>query len=330
MARASMARAKRGAIMKLCTFMADGAERLGAVTPHGILDLEACARRADDPPAVRQALVSHHLGGMVAFLEGGETSWAAAAALIPRAVDYPDSLRAPDRVRLRPPVPGARKLFCLAGNYQEHIREGGAPTYRKAETYPYFFMKPPSTVLIGSGEAIRLPRTGQAIDWEGELAVVIGKLGRHIRAAEAERYIAGYSCFNDVSERRLAVPAGRTPREKDRFFDWLVGKWFDTAGPMGPYLVTRDEVPDPHALSLRVRVSGEVKQDANTGQMIFTVPELIEFISRVVTLEPGDIIATGTPAGTGSAQNQFLRPGDVVEVEIGNLGVLTNPVAAEG
>jgi 2-keto-4-pentenoate hydratase/2-oxohepta-3-ene-1,7-dioic acid hydratase in catechol pathway len=191
-------------------------------------------------------------------------------------------------------------------------------------------MKPPSTALIGSGEAIRLPRIGQAIDWEGELAVVIGHRGRHIPAAEAERYIAGYSCFNDVSERRLAVPAACTPREKDKFFNWLVGKWLDTAGPMGPYLVTRDEVPDPHSLSLRVRVSGEVMQDANTGQMIFTVPELIEFISRVVTLEPGDIIATGTPAGTGSARNQFLRPGDVVEVEIEGLGVLTNPVVAEG
>jgi 2-keto-4-pentenoate hydratase/2-oxohepta-3-ene-1,7-dioic acid hydratase in catechol pathway len=316
--------------MKLCTFVVEGTARLGAVTPHGILDLEASARRADDPAAVRQALVSHELRSLLQFLEGGEAARTAAEALIPRAAEFPESLHAPERVALRPPVPGAHKLFCLAGNYQEHIREGGGPTHRKEETYPYFFMKPPSTTLIGSGQAIRLPRTGQAIDWEGELAVVIGQRGRHIRAAEAERYVAGYACFNDVSERRLAVPGERTPREKDKFFDWLVGKWLDTAGPMGPCLVTRDEVPDPHTLSLRVRVSGEVMQDANTAQMIFTVPELIEFISRVVTLEPGDIIATGTPAGTGSARNQFLRPGDVVEVEIEGLGVLTNPVVSEG
>jgi 2,4-didehydro-3-deoxy-L-rhamnonate hydrolase len=316
--------------MKLCTFVAKGTARLGAVTPQGILDVEACARRADDPAEVRQALVSRHLGSALAFLEGGQTAWAAVAALVSRAGEFPECLHAPEQVTLRPPVPGARKLFCLAGNYQEHIREGGGPTYRKEETYPYFFMKPPSTALIGAGEPIRLPRIGQAIDWEGELAVVIGHRGRHVRAAEAERYIAGYACFNDVSERRLAVPSGCTPREKDRFFDWLVGKWFDTAAPMGPHLVTRDEIPDPHALALRVRVGGELMQDANTAQMIFTVPELIEFISRVVTLEPGDIIATGTPAGTGSARGQFLRPGDLVEVEIEGLGRLTNPVVAEG
>jgi 2-keto-4-pentenoate hydratase/2-oxohepta-3-ene-1,7-dioic acid hydratase in catechol pathway len=316
--------------MKLCTFVAEGTARLGAVTPQGILDVEACARRANDPAEVRQALVSHHLGSALAFLEGGETAWVAVADVIAQAGEFPECLYAPDRVALRPPVPGAHKLLCLAGNYQEHIREGGAPNYRKEETYPYFFMKPPSTALIGSGEPIRLPRHCRAMDWEGELAVVIGHRARHVCVADAERYIAGYACFNDVSERRLAVPAERTPREKDRFFDWLVGKWFDTAGPMGPYLVTRDEIPDPHALPLRVRVSGELMQDANTREMIFTIPELIEFISRVVTLEPGDIIATGTPAGTGSARGQFLRPGDTVSVEIEGLGTLTNPVVAEG
>jgi 2-keto-4-pentenoate hydratase/2-oxohepta-3-ene-1,7-dioic acid hydratase in catechol pathway len=315
--------------MRLCTIVIDGEERLGALTPHGILDLASAARREQDAPDVRRGRPEESFMDAVAFLEGGDAARAAAAALIERAGSFAGCLHPVDGVSFRPPVPGARKLFCLAGNYQEHIREGGGTTYRKEETYPYFFMKPPSTALIGSGEPIRLPRIGKAIDWEGELAVVIGRRGRHIREQEAESYIAGYTCFNDISERRLAVPEGRTPRERDKFFDWLVGKWFDTAGPAGPYLVTRDEVPDPHALALKVRVNGELKQDASTGQMIFNVPELIAFISRIVTLEPGDMIATGTPAGVGHAQNQFLKPGDVVEVEIGNLGTLRNPIVAE-
>jgi 2-keto-4-pentenoate hydratase/2-oxohepta-3-ene-1,7-dioic acid hydratase in catechol pathway len=315
--------------MRLCTIVIGGEERLGALTPHGLLDLASAATRAGDAPGVRRALAEGRFGNAVALLEGGEAALSGATALIERAPRFAECLHAADGVAFRPPVPGARKLFCLAGNYQEHIREGGGPTFRKEETYPYFFMKPPSTVLIGTGEPIRLPRIGRAIDWEGELAVVIGRRGRHIREAEAESYVAGYTCFNDISERRLAVPEGRTPREKDKFFDWLVGKWFDTAGPAGPYLVTRDEVPDPHALALKVRVNGELKQNASTGQMIFGVPELIAFISRIVTLEPGDMIATGTPAGVGHAQNQFLRAGDVVEVEIEKLGLLRNPVVAE-
>lgn len=316
--------------MKLCTFIADGRARLGAATPLGILDLQECARRADDPPPVREALVAGQFADALAFLEGGERALAAAESLVQHAAHFPDCLHPPESTPLRAPVPQARKLFCLAGNYQEHIREGGGTTYRKEETYPYFFMKPPSTALIGSGEAIRLPRIGRAIDWEGELAVVIGRRGRYIPAAQAEAFIAGYTCFNDISERRLAVPEGIVPRERDQFFDWLVGKWFDTGGPAGPHLVTRDEVPDPHALSLRLRVNGVIKQDANTAQMIFQIPELIEFISRVVTLEPGDIIATGTPAGVGHARNEFLKAGDLVEVEIERLGVLRNPVVAEG
>jgi 2-keto-4-pentenoate hydratase/2-oxohepta-3-ene-1,7-dioic acid hydratase in catechol pathway len=315
--------------MRLCSFVAGGQTLLGAATPQGILDLLGCARRADDTLEIREALVAGQYNDALAFLAGGEAARGAAEALIARASEFPECLHAPDSVTLRAPVPQARKLFCLAGNYQEHIREGGGTAHAKAETYPYFFMKPPSTALIGSGEAIRLPRIGRAIDWEAELAVVIGRQGRTIPADRAEEYISGYTCFNDISERRLAVPDGRVPRERDKFFDWLVGKWFDTAGPAGPYLVTRDEVPDPHALALRLRVNGVTKQDASTGQMIFQVPELIEFISRVVTLEPGDMIATGTPAGVGHARNEFLKAGDVVEVEIERLGILRNPVVAE-
>jgi 2-keto-4-pentenoate hydratase/2-oxohepta-3-ene-1,7-dioic acid hydratase in catechol pathway len=315
--------------MKLCTFDAGGSARLGAATPHGVLDLLESARRAEDTLEIREALVAGQFGDALSFLAGGEAARAAAETLVSRAAEFSECLHATEGLCLHAPVPQARKLFCLAGNYQEHIREGGGTARAKEATYPYFFMKPASTALIGSGQAIRLPRIGQEIDWEGELAVVIGRRGRHIAADRAEEFVAGYTCFNDVSERRLAVPEGRVPRERDKFFDWLVGKWFDTAGPAGPYLVTRDEAPDPHALALRLRVNGVTKQDANTGQMIFRVPELIEFISRIVTLEPGDMIATGTPAGVGHARGEFLKAGDVVEVEIERLGVLRNPVVAE-
>lgn len=315
--------------MKLCTFDAGGTIRLGAETPRGVMDLLEAARRADDTLEVREALVAGQFSDALAFLAGGEGARAAATSLTSRAAELGECLHATESVCFKAPVPNARKLFCLAGNYQEHIREGGGTAYAKEETYPYFFMKPASTALIGSGEAICLPKIARAIDWEGELAVVIGRRGRNIAAAQAEEYVAGYTCFNDISERRLAVPEGRVAREKDKFFDWLVGKWCDTGGPAGPYLVTRDEVPDPHALALRLRVNGVTKQDSNTRQMIFQIPELIEFISRIVTLEPGDMIATGTPAGVGHARNEFLKAGDIVEVEIERLGVLRNPVVAE-
>lgn len=314
--------------MKLCTFDAAGTTRLGAATPHGILDLLECARRADDTLEVREALVAGQFGEALAFLAGGESARGAAESLVARATEYPECLHPVESACFRAPVPQTRKLFCLAGNYQEHIREGGGTAHAKEETYPYFFMKPASTSLIGSGQAICLPKIARAIDWEAELAVVIGRRGRDISADRAQEHIAGYTCFNDISERRLAVPDGRVPRERDKFFDWLVGKWFDTGAPAGPYLVTRDEVPDPHALALKLRVNGVTKQDASTSQMIFTIPELIEFISRIVTLEPGDMIATGTPAGVGHARNEFLTPGDVVEVEIERLGMLRNPVVA--
>jgi 2-keto-4-pentenoate hydratase/2-oxohepta-3-ene-1,7-dioic acid hydratase in catechol pathway len=314
--------------MKLCSFDSGGTTRIGAATPHGILDLLEAARRTDDTVEVREMLVAGQFNDAISFLAAGEGARAAAESLVARAAELSDCLHAQDAVCLKAPVPHARKLFCLAGNYQEHIREGGGTAHAKEETYPYFFMKPASTALIGCGEAICLPKIGRAIDWEGELAAVIGRRGREIPAERAEEYVAGYTCFNDVSERRLAVPEGRVVRERDKFFDWLVGKWFDTAAPAGPYLVTRDEVPDPHSLALKLRVNGVTKQDASTSQMIFQIPELIAFISRIVTLEPGDMIATGTPAGVGNARNEFLQAGDVVEVEIERLGILRNPVVA--
>lgn len=231
--------------------------------------------------------------------------------------------------RLKPPITYPRKLLCLAGNYAEHIREGGGTAYDKSKITPRVFMKPPTTTVIGHGEPIVIPRNGNRIDWEAELGVVIGKRGKFIPAEEAYNYVFGYTIVNDVSERRLKVPKEREPREGDRWFDWLNGKWFDTFAPMGPWIVTRDEIPDPHSLRISLTVNDEVMQDSNTSLMIFTVPELIQFISTLVTLEPGDVISTGTPEGTGAARGIFLKKGDLVRIRVERIGELINPVESE-
>jgi 2-keto-4-pentenoate hydratase/2-oxohepta-3-ene-1,7-dioic acid hydratase in catechol pathway len=302
--------------MHLLSFSVDGALRFGALlSGERVLDLTNVYPTA------------------LAFLEAGEVGMSTCLSAVERA-EAGEALAGQVRplasVQLKPPVPQARKLLALAGNYQEHVAEGGRPTHPKEETYPYFFMKPPSTGLVGSGEPVLYPRIGRKLDYEGELVIVIGRRGKHIPEQEAYRYVAGYTIMNDVSERSLASKEGpRVERERDRFFDWLVGKWFDSAAPCGPWLVTRDAIEDPHSLRLRTRVNGETRQDSTTGAMIFTVPEIIAFISRVVTLEPGDLIATGTPGGVGSARGLFLQPGDTVEVEIDQIGVLRNTLVPE-
>jgi 2-keto-4-pentenoate hydratase/2-oxohepta-3-ene-1,7-dioic acid hydratase in catechol pathway len=302
--------------MKVMTFRTDGQDRFGALlSGERVLDLTNVYATA------------------LAFLEAGEVGMSSVLSAVERA-ERGEALAGPIRplesVRLRPPVPHCRKLFALAGNYRDHIREGGRPAYEKEETYPYFFMKPASTALIGSGEAIRYPKIARKLDYEGEFAIVIGQRGREIAPEQAYRYVAGYTIVNDISERALASKEPpKAAREQDKFFDWLVGKWFDTGAPCGPWLVTREELENPHALRLRTRVNGELRQDASTADMIFTVPEVVAFVSRVVTLEPGDIIATGTPGGVGSARGTFLQPGDTVEIDIEGIGVLRNTLAAD-
>ncbi len=180
-----------------------------------------------------------------------------------------------------------------------------------------------ATSLIGPGASIRLPRVSNEVDYEAELVIVVGKRGRHVRAADAGQYVAGYTVGHDVSARDWQL-------KKDGK-QWMVGKTFDTFAPTGPHLVTADEVPDPHALPVRLRLNGQTMQDSNTSQMIFAVPFVIAYLSQVFTLEPGDLIFTGTPPGVGMARKPpvFLKGGDVVEIEIGDLGVLRNPVVQE-
>ena len=271
---------------------------------------------------------------MISFLEAGSRGRMAARRAVRNALTVSGGQADGSRVhrlsgvKLQAPVPVPKKLFCLSGNYQDHIEEDGTQMAVQDKETPRFFMKPASTCVIGQGDKILIPPVAQSVDWEGELAVVIGRKGKGIKRGEAVKYIAGYTIMNDVSERELNIWPRSGDRPEDIWFDWLNGKWLDTGAPIGPWIVTTDEIPNPQALEISTYVNGERKQHNSTGQMLVPVAELIEYISSFVTLEPGDIISTGTIAGVGLVSGTFLKPGDRVEVEISGIGVLKNRVAA--
>ncbi|QQO08279.1 fumarylacetoacetate hydrolase family protein [Breznakiella homolactica] len=215
------------------------------------------------------------------------------------------------------------KIIAVGLNYREHVKESLSFDHNQLgiPKEPVLFSKTPN-VLIGPGEPIVLPEIADSYafpeprtDPEAELAVIIGKRGRHIREEDAYDYVFGYTCFNDVSQRNI---------QKSDVSGWFRGKSFDTFGPIGPAVVLRENMPDPQNLAISSRINGELKQSASTADMMFSIPFLIAYISRNVTLEAGDIIATGTPSGISP-----IKPGDVVEIEIEGIGVLRNPVAAE-
>ncbi len=219
-------------------------------------------------------------------------------------------------VRLRAPLLRPGKIICLGLNYADHARETNSPIPQYPELFNKF-----ANALIGPGEPIVLPRVSQQVDYEAELAVVIGRAGRYIETARALEHVAGYTILNDVSMRDFQF-RGR---------QWMQGKTFDRSTPLGPWLVTADEIPDPQGLEISCEVSGEVLQHSNTREMIFDVAYVVAYISQIMTLEPGDVIATGTPAGVGFAREpkRLLRPGDVVRVTVEKIGTLENPVVAE-
>jgi 2-keto-4-pentenoate hydratase/2-oxohepta-3-ene-1,7-dioic acid hydratase in catechol pathway len=232
--------------------------------------------------------------------------------------------------RLRAPLLRPGKILALAGNYMAHRTEGATGITTPAELLlPEVFCKP-VTSIVGHTEAIRLPGPPVvATDYEGELGVVIGKSAWRVSEADSMAHVAGYFPLNDVSGRKLDPGMNRDPAQAARngYFDWLIGKWPDTFCPIGPWMVTADEVHDPMDLHLVTRVNGQVRQETSTGAMLHSIVRTIAWCSKFMTLEPGDIIATGTPAGVGSARGLFLQAGDVVEVEIGGLGTLRNRVA---
>jgi 2-keto-4-pentenoate hydratase/2-oxohepta-3-ene-1,7-dioic acid hydratase in catechol pathway len=230
-----------------------------------------------------------------------------------------------EELDLLAPIPRPPKLIGLAVNYAEHHREfdRGHDLPEKRHITPRPFLMP-GTCVAAPGDVIQWPIFSREIDYECELAVIIGRSCKGVTAVEAPHYVAGYTIANDISARSTTFAAGREQRPKDDFFDWLHGKWADGFCPLGPCMVTPDEIGDVQDLAIGTRVNDEVRQDARTSQMIFSVAELVSFISHLMTLTPGDVIATGTPSGVGKATGKLLESGDVITCSIEGIGELTN------
>jgi 2-keto-4-pentenoate hydratase/2-oxohepta-3-ene-1,7-dioic acid hydratase in catechol pathway len=232
-------------------------------------------------------------------------------------------------LRLDAPIRSVPKLLALAGNYRKHIVESGFSDAGDRNWTPEVFWKP-STSILEPGGKVALRSNNVFFDWEAELAVVIGRRAKDVPVSEAMSCVFGYTIINDLSERKFnGNLENRDKREFDPFFDWLMGKWFDGSAPLGPEIVTADEVSDPHNLSIRLWLNDEKRQDSNTSMMIFRIPETIAAISAVLTLEPGDVIAMGTPEGVGVARGRALRAGDHLRIEIEGLGTLDTFVVGE-
>ena len=222
----------------------------------------------------------------------------------------------PDAVKLAAPIARPPKIICIGLNYRDHAIESNMPIPETPTVFAKF-----STAVIGPGHPIVLPKASTRPDYEAEFAVVIGKRGRHIPEDRWQEHVFGYTILNDVSARDFQMATSQ----------WMIGKTFDTFAPIGPAIVTADEIDDPHKLAISLELSGEVLQDSNTSNLIFGVPKLVAYLSSVFTLEPGDIIATGTPSGVGFARKppRYLKAGDECRVRIEGLGELYNPVVAE-
>lgn len=230
--------------------------------------------------------------------------------------DRKPALLDPKSVRFLPPVQRPGKILCIGLNYRDHCEEQNKPVPKTPTVFNKF-----TTSLIGHGEAIPLPgKRDPRTDFEGEVAFVIGKRAKNVTKRTAMKHVAGYTIMNDVSARTL--------QENEK--QWARAKGFDGSAPMGPVIVTPDEIPDPHKLRLVTKVNGKKMQDSNTAQLVFDIPALIAFISQVITLEPGDVVSTGTPGGVGlwSSPPQFLQSGDRVEITVDRIGTLVNTCAA--
>ena len=283
--------------MKLVTFTHNKQTRVGAVMDDAVVDSKG---RADIPAA------------MIEFLDAGSQALLAMQEL----VNCGDARIALNEVKLNAPVPRPGKYLGISLNYAGHIAETG----RDQPEYPSFFTKQ-SSCVIGYGDAIRRPKVSDKLDYEGELAFVIGKRCRHVPVGKAHQVIAGFTIANDVSVRDWQM---RSPT-------MMIGKSFDTCGPLGPWIVTPDELGDPHNLAIKTWIDDELRQDANTRQMIFNCYEMIAYLSQAMTLEPGDVIATGTPSGVGVKMQPrgYMKPGQTAKIQIEGIGTLANPVIEE-
>ncbi|NOR71878.1 MAG: fumarylacetoacetate hydrolase [Methylomarinum sp.] len=283
--------------MKLVTFSYKNLTNIGAVIDDTAVDSTGSIDIPDN---------------IIDFLAAGDTAKEAMQDLIESGYN-----RIPlSQVTLLAPVPRPGKFLGISLNYADHINE----TQLDKPEYPTFFTKH-STCVIANGEAIHRPIVSEKLDYEGELAFVIGKRCKHVPLEKAQQVIAGYTIVNDVSVRDWQI---RSPT-------WMLGKSFDTHGPMGPWIITADEIKDPHNLTIKTWIDDELRQDSNTKNMIFNCYEMVAYLSKAMTLEPGDVIATGTPAGVGVKMKPrgYMKPGQTAKIEIENIGTLSNPVIEE-
>jgi 2,4-didehydro-3-deoxy-L-rhamnonate hydrolase len=309
--------------MRLCRFEHDGSIHVGFYDENFVIPMNAASDYTGVGIEESSCLISHLPGGRLR-----DSVLEIQARLANHMDEELGELRLDtESVKLLVPHSTPSKLLLLAGNYAKHIEEGGGRASERNRTFPYVFMKPPTTTLTHPGDPIRIPSVSpDHVDWELELGVIIGQQCKDVSEADALNYVAGYTVINDISDRKFQPNSNREERAKDGFFDWLHGKWHDTFCPMGPCVLPADECADPQDLHLTLKVNGEVEQDGSTSEMVFPVAAIVEFLSSFVTLEPGDIISTGTTAGVGSAKNKFLKAGDSVHAEIQHIGILRNPV----
>jgi 2-keto-4-pentenoate hydratase/2-oxohepta-3-ene-1,7-dioic acid hydratase in catechol pathway len=283
--------------MKLVTYQHNGHQHAGVVHNDTVISLKSAG-----------------LPDMLSVLQGGSEALKRIEVLL--AKPPADAVTPLSGVKLSAPIPKPTKIVCVGLNYRDHAIE----SKMEIPSRPTIFSKYNNTV-IGPGDNIVIPNNTQKPDYEAEFAFVIGKGGRHIKAADWPEHVFGYMNLNDVSARDVQLAVSQ----------WVMGKTFDTFAPMGPYLVTADEIKDPHNLNISMTLNGETVQNSNTKELIFKIPDLVEFLSSIMTLEAGDIVSTGTPSGVGMAWNppKWLKPGDETVVTVEGLGSLRNTCIAE-
>jgi 2-keto-4-pentenoate hydratase/2-oxohepta-3-ene-1,7-dioic acid hydratase in catechol pathway len=295
--------------LKIARYLHRGAESYGVLKENKVIDLPRLSKLKGVP-------IPQDIAGLVSLGSRAETLLTGIMDKPPKAQNEKFALNV-NEVTLKAPVKAPPKILCLGLNYRDHAEEAGMPLPDE----PIIFMKP-RTAIIGPEQPVIKPAFVEKLDYEVELAVVMGRKGRNIPVSAAADYVFGYTVFNDISARDIQFKDGQ----------WTRGKSFDTFAPTGPCITTAAQINDPNNLRLSTRVNGETRQDSSTNRMVFNVSEVIHHLSRIMTLELGDVIATGTPAGVAAfmkPEPKYLQLGDTVEVEVENIGVLKNPVTKE-
>ncbi|WP_019636441.1 fumarylacetoacetate hydrolase family protein [Paenibacillus fonticola] len=308
--------------MKLVSYSTAGAVRIGCINGEQVVDLNyACLAQLEADGAIRAKQIAEAFvpANMVEFLQGGTESMELAKRAVDYALNHVDTIPYPvihntEDVKIEAPVLNPSKIICVGHNYREHILE----MKRELPEFPVIFAKYPNTI-IGPQDDIPYFSISEQLDYEAEFVFVVGKRARNVSQADALDYVAGYTIANDVTYRDI----------QRRTIQWMQGKAVDGSAPMGPWMVTSDELQDPSGLEVVLTVNGEERQRSNTANLVFTVQRLVEFLSGLMTLEPGDVILTGTPGGVGFARDPqvFLKDGDVVRIEIDKIGALENKVS---